>query len=52
MGHAFGEHWTQEKILQSVKDCMDATGLTRMPSRSELSGQGTQANHEGNGKAR
>lgn len=37
MGHAFGEHWTQEKILQSVKDCMDATGLTRMPSRSELS---------------
>lgn len=38
MGHAFGEHWTQEKILQSVKDCMDATGLTRMPSRSELSG--------------
>lgn len=38
MEHAFGEHWTQEKILQSVKDCMDATGLTRMPSRSELSG--------------
>ena len=38
MGHAFGEYWTQEKILQSVKDCMDATGLTRMPSRSELSG--------------
>lgn len=38
MGYAFGEHWTQEKILQSVKDCMDATGLTRMPSRSELSG--------------
>lgn len=38
MGYAFGEHWTQEKILQSVKDCMDATRLTRMPSRSELSG--------------
>ena len=38
MGHAFGEYWTKEKILQSVKDCMDATGLTRMPSRSELSG--------------
>lgn len=38
MGHAFKKYWTQEKILQSVKDCMDATGLTRMPSRSELSG--------------
>lgn len=30
-------HWTQDKILLYVKACMSATGLTRMPSRSELS---------------
>lgn len=29
-------HWTQDKILLYVKACMSATGLTRMPSRSEL----------------
>ena len=30
-------HWTQDKILLYVKACMSATGLIRMPSRSELS---------------
>lgn len=30
-------HWTQDKILLYVKACMSGTGLTRMPSRSELS---------------
>lgn len=30
-------HWTQDKILLYVKACMSTTGLTRMPSRSELS---------------
>ena len=29
-------HWAQDKILLYVKACMSATGLTRMPSRSEL----------------
>lgn len=39
MGHAFGEHWTQEKILQSVKDCMNKNGrfIKRCKSQKDAS---------------
>ena len=36
MGYSHGKHWTQEEILESVKICMEDTGLSRMPSRNEL----------------
>lgn len=36
MGYTHGKHWTQEEILESVKICMEDTGLSRMPSRNEL----------------
>lgn len=45
-------HWTQDKILLYVKACMSATGLTRMPSRSELSEYYGNDKHRERGKKR